>query len=34
MLHRLGYGDIFPIGWASQLVVTIQMICGWGFNAM
>jgi hypothetical protein len=30
----LGYGDIFPIGWASQLVVTVHMIVGWAYSAM
>ena len=29
-----GYGDIFPVGWASMLLVTIQMIVGWAYSAM
>jgi hypothetical protein len=30
----LGYGDIYPIGWGSQLLVIVQMIIAWGYNAM
>ena len=29
-----GYGDIYPIGWGSQLLVIVQMITAWGYNAM
>jgi hypothetical protein len=30
----LGYGDIYPIGWGSQLLVIVQLIIAWGYNAM
>lgn len=29
-----GYGDIYPIGWGSQLLVIVQMIIAWGYNAI
>lgn len=29
-----GYGDIFPVGWASMSLVTIQMVVGWAYNAI
>ena len=34
LTSRAGYGDIFPVGWASMSLVTIQMVVGWAYNAM
>jgi hypothetical protein len=33
-LRAAGYGDIYPIGWVSHILVSIQMVVAWGYQGM